>query len=139
MDFPNAFVGKKSQPTTHEIKAALGPAAVPWDELIAWLTGLGLHCNEWQSISPKYGWSLRPKLKERTILYMGPCESCFRVSFALSDKAVAAARASNLPKDLISEIAGARRYAEGTGVRIIVKKSGDLAPVRKLAEIKLSS
>lgn len=91
------------------------------------------------SVSPKYGWSLRPLLKKRTILWMGPCQDCFRVSFALGDKAVAAARASELPKALLEEIASARRYAEGTPVRLIIKSADDLAPVRTLVEIKLQN
>jgi len=139
MDLPNAFVGKKSQPTSKEVAAALGPAAVAWNELTAWLTAQGIACKEWQSISPKYGWSLRPKLKARTILYLSPCERCLRVSFVLSDKAVAAARARALPKNLLAEIAQARRYAEGTGVRLIVKEPGDLASIRELVSIKLAS
>ena len=91
------------------------------------------------SVSPKYGWSLRPLLKKRTILWMGPCQDCFRVSFALGDKAVAAARASELPKALLEQIASARRYAEGTPVRLIIKSADDLAPVRTLVEIKLQN
>ena len=61
------------------------------------------------------------------------------VSFVLGDKAVAAARASDLPKSLIKKIAEARRYAEGTGVRLIVHQPEDLASIRKLVEIKLKN
>ena len=70
---------------------------------------------------------------------MGPCASCFRVSLVLGDRAVAAARASDLPKTLLKEIAGARRYAEGTGIRLLIKTAEDLAPVRTLVEIKLQN
>ncbi len=101
-----------------------------------WLESQGIAVGEWKSVSPKYGWGLRPALDKRTIFYLGPCQGCFRVSFVLGDKAVAALRASDLPKSLIKEIASAKRYVEGTGVRLFVSSNKDLAPVRKLVEIK---
>jgi hypothetical protein len=139
MDLPNAFVGSKTPPTEKQVAATLGPSSAAWKELISWLNAQDIAAKEWKSVSPKYGWALRPALKARTILYLGPCQDCFRVSFVLGDKAVAAARAGNLPKSLLKEIAGAKRYAEGTGVRLIVRNSDDLASVRKLVEIKLAN
>lgn len=139
MDLPNAFVGRKTPPTEKEVAETLGPAAALWTELIDWLAGQGIAAGDWRSVSPKYGWGLRPTLKKRTILYLGPCDGCFRVSFVLGDKAVAAANASELPKSVLKEIAGARRYAEGTGVALFVRKAADLAPIRKLVAIKLKN
>jgi hypothetical protein len=52
---------------------------------------------------------------------------------------VATAGASGLPKAVPKEIAGARRYAEGTGIRLLVKTIEDLAPVCTLVEIKLQN
>jgi hypothetical protein len=78
-------------------------------------------------------------LKNRNILYMGPCQGCFRVSFVFGDRAVAAARASGLPKDVLKEIAAARRYAEGTGVRALVNTTEDLDSICKLVEINLQN
>ena len=139
MDFPNAFIGRKTQPTAKDLAATLGDSQDAWKELIGWLTAKGISAKEWHSISPKYGWALRPKLKSRNILYMGPCDGCFRVSLVLGDRAVAAARASDLPKAVLKEIAGAKRYAEGTGIRLLVNSADDLAPIRTLVEIKLEN
>jgi hypothetical protein len=140
MDLPNAFIGEISPPTDKEVAAKLGPASTTWKELIAWLAGKGIACGEWKSVSPtKYGWALRPSIKKRTILYLGPCEDCFRVSFVLGDRAVTTARASDLPMSLLKEISEARRYAEGSGVRLMIRKPEDLASVRKLVEIKLAN
>lgn len=139
MDFPNAFIGRKTQPSAKDLTAALGDSVEAWKELTVWLISGGISVNEWHSISPKYGWSLRPKLKSRNILYLGPCVGCFRVSFVLGDRAVAAALASDLPKPILEEIAGAKRYAEGTGVRLLVKTPEDLAAIRTLVEIKLEN
>ncbi|HVN94040.1 MAG TPA: DUF3788 family protein [Terracidiphilus sp.] len=140
MDLPNAFIGQTNPPSEKEIASTLGHAVDSWTELIAWLEKKGIAIGDWHSISPqKYGWGLRPSLKKRTILYLGPCEGCFRTSFVLGDKAVAAALASGLPKTILTEISEARRYAEGTGIRVMVRKPGDLAAVRKLVEIKLAN
>ncbi|MGA2570841.1 MAG: DUF3788 domain-containing protein [Terracidiphilus sp.] len=139
MDIQNAFVGSKTPPTEKEVAEALRETGSLWKELIDWLAGQSIVAKEWKSPSPKFGWGLRPALKKRTILYLGPCEGCFRVAFVLGDRAVAAARSSDLPKSVLKQIAAARRYAEGTGIRLFVRKPADLAPIRKLVEIKLSN
>jgi hypothetical protein len=82
---------------------------------------------------------LRLKRKDRAIVYLSPCQDCFRASFALGDKAVKAARQSGLPAPVITIIDEAKRYAEGTGVRLDVKTAKDAAAVKKLAKIKLDN
>ena len=139
MDSPNAFIGKATQPTATEIAAALGKATELWNQLIDWLTEQGATVQEWSSVSPKYGWSLKLKVKKRTIIYLGPSQGCFRISFALGDKAIAAARASALPKNVLKIINEAPRYAEGTGVRMVVKSAKDLPSIKKLALIKMAN
>jgi hypothetical protein len=137
MDIPNAFIGAKAPPSDKQLVKKFGSATGAWKELIDWLKEQGITCTEWKSSSPKYGWSLPAALKTRRIVYLSPCEGCFRASFVLGDRAVVAASASDLPEAMLKEIAGAKRYAEGTGVRLIVRKPEDLAAVRKLIEIKL--
>lgn len=51
MDFPNAFIGKKTQPARQELLAKLGASAATWNELTAWLANHGIACKEWESIS----------------------------------------------------------------------------------------
>ena len=138
MTFRNAFIGHEKQPTPREL-AALGIAQPLWDQLVAELTAnLKLTCES-NSYSIKAGWSLRLKRDTRNIVYLSPSRGGFMASFALGDKAIAAARASELPKRVLKLIAGAKKYAEGTAVRIEVRGTEDLAVVKKLAEIKLKS
>jgi hypothetical protein len=140
MDVPNAFIGHRVQPGVEEVANVLGAAASLWDDTIHWLeTEEHVPDQEWKSSSPRYGWSLRMKAKDRTIIYLGPCKNCFRASFVLGDKAVAAALKAHLPKRVTDAILGARRYAEGTGVALIVRRASDLAPIRRLVEIKLAN
>jgi hypothetical protein len=136
---PNAFIDKPKKPTAAELTAALGPAKALWDQLLAGLADeLNLTIQEWNSYSRKAGWSLRLKLKERNILYLTPRQGCFFVSFALGDKAVQAARQSVLPPSVIKIINDAKRYAEGTGVRMEMKKPKDIEIAKQLAAIKLA-
>ena len=124
---PNAFIDKPKKPTAAELTAALGPSKALWDQLLAVLADEhNLTVQEWNSYSRKAGWSLRLKLKDRNILYLTPCQGCFFVSFALGDKAVQAARQSGLPQSVIKTINEARRYAEGTGIRMEMKKPKDV-------------
>jgi hypothetical protein len=135
----NAFIGRIVQPTADEVSAALGPKANLWNELVDWLAKQGAAEQEWKSSSAKYGWSLLLKKKNRTILYMAPCDGCFRASLVLGDRAVAAARQSDLSSSARKLLDEAPRYAEGTGLRFIVKSLKDLASIRKLALIKLAN
>jgi hypothetical protein len=139
MEPANALIGKAAQPTETEVAAALGSTAELWNQLLDWLAEQGIVEQEWSSYSQKAGWSLRLKLKKRTIVYLSPCDGCFRVSFALGDRAVAAARQGGLSKSVLQLLDDAPRYAEGTGVRLMVKAPRDMAAIRKLALIKLAN
>jgi len=138
---PNAFIGKSEMPTDDDLAAELGRSAKAlWDRLLAGLAERhNIVTQEWNSYSPKAGWSLRLKRDKRAILYLSPCRGCFRASFALGGKAVEAARGSGLPQRVIQIIDSAKRYAEGTGVRIEVNGPADIAVALKLAAIKLAN
>jgi len=140
MEVPNAFIGKKVQPTADELSNALGPTATLWNQLVDWFAA-DQHVveQEWKPSSAKWGWTLLLKLKKRRIAYLAPCAGCFRVSFVLGDRAVAAARQSGLPKSVLNLLDAAPRYAEGTGLRLLVKGTKDLGPIRKLAIVKLEN
>jgi len=132
---PNAFVGKKTKPTSRELAEELGPALPLWQKLI---TDLKL-TPEWNSYSPRAGWSLKLKQKSRTILYLGPCHGCFRAAFVLGDKAIAAAKVSALPESALKLVCGGTKYAEGTAVRLEHVRAEDIEVIQKLAAIKMSN
>jgi len=140
VDIPNFFIGKTEEPTADEVSAALGSSATIWSQLVDWLAKeQGVAVQEWKSVSPKYGWSLRLKLKKRTIVHLSPCRGCFRVVFILGDRALQSARQSNLPKSVAKVVEDAPRYVEGTGVRLTVKGTKNLAAIRKLVLVKLAN
>jgi len=136
----NAFIGKAQKPTDAELAAALGPAKATWDQLLAELAQEhGVNIHEWKCYSPKWGWSLRAKRKARTIIWLSPSESCFTVLFILGGKAMQAARQSRLSQRVVKAMNDAPKYPEGTGVRLRVKSSRDIATLKKLALIKLEN
>jgi hypothetical protein len=139
METVNAFIGNTTRPTETEVAAALGATAGLWKQLVEWMAEQGAGESEWNSSGAKYGWALRLKVKKRNIVYLGPCDGCFRVAFVLGERAVAAARKSDLAKSTLKIIDEAPRYAEGTGVRLMVKAEKDLAAVKKLALIKMAN
>jgi hypothetical protein len=140
MEASNAFIDQTAQPTSTQITAALGESTALWRQLIDWLVKeQGIDEQEWKSLAPKYGWSLRMKVKKRTVVYLGPCSDCFRASFVLGEKAVAAARRAALPKNVLTAIDEARHYAEGTGLQLIVHRTSDLPAIQRLVEIKLAN
>jgi Protein of unknown function (DUF3788) len=136
----NAFIGKPKPPTDKELSAALGPAKSLWDQLLTELADeLKLPAREWNSYSQKGGWALRVKRGDRVILYLAPFQGAFRASFALGEKAVQAAKAGGLPKPLLKIIEKAKKYAEGTALRIDVNTPEDIEVVKKSATAKVEN
>lgn len=136
----NAFINKQKQPTDAELAAALGPAKAVWVQLLADLDkDHGVNLHEWKCHSLKWGWSLRVKRKQRTIVWLSPRVGCFEVLFILGDKAMRALREIKLPQRVIKVLDEAPKYPEGTGVRLEVKSSRDIAALKKLAAVKLAN
>jgi len=130
----SAFDDKAQEPTPDQLRTVLGKAYRPWIEL------LGLIDDRIDPTATvckfSTGWSLRVLHKDRVIVYLIPQENQFLASFALGERAVAAARAARLSASVLRLIEGAPRYAEGRGVRIPVRGSRQLATLARLAQIK---
>ncbi|MGD0546512.1 MAG: DUF3788 domain-containing protein [Terracidiphilus sp.] len=139
MENPNAFIGLAVQPTAEELASALGPTVALWRQLIDWLAEQKVVDQEWRSSGKKYGWYLRLKVTKRNIIYLSPSNGCFRVAFIFGDKAMVAARQSDLSKSTLKLLDEAPRYPEGTGLRLMAESSSDLVEIRKLALIKLAN
>jgi hypothetical protein len=165
---PNAFIGKKQQPTDAELAAALGPAKPLWDQVVSALMSENPELvPEWKCSSPKLGWGLRLQRKKRNIVHFSPCAGSFRVGFIFGEKALEAVREEFripprakagpstrtrgahrvLAQDdmewgprlrILDLIATAPKYAEGTGIRIQVTPK-DVPAICKLARIKASN
>lgn len=137
---PNAFIGRTEKPTDADLSIALGLAKSVWDGLVTDMAAQhGVATKEWKSYSPKAGWALSLIRGKRTILRLAPLEGCFEVGFILGDKALSAARESGLSARGLRAIEQAKRYPEGTGVRLLVKGPRDIPTIKKLAVLKLEN
>jgi len=94
---------------------------------------------DWGYSGKKWGWTLRLKQKKRTILYMTPRGDHFVAGFALGQKAVDAAHASDISQSRLDMIDGSQKYAEGRAVRIDVRVADDVRDVIKIAAIKMGN
>jgi len=140
METENAFAGQAEKPTSQELSAALGPRFDLWNRLVDVMAQeYRVTDQEWTSYSTKYGWSLRLKQKKRNILYMSPFRGNFQVSLVLGDRAMTAVKEARFPKNVAALIKDAKRYPEGTGVRLVPRRLTDLASIRKLVAIKLAN
>jgi hypothetical protein len=137
---PNAFAGQAKQPTERQLALLLGQTNVLWHGLVADLKReLKLDAEEWNTYSVKAGWSYRLKLKKRNIVYLGPRTGCFQAAFILGEMAVAAERKSKIPIRIQKIIDEAKRYPEGTAIRIEVHTAQDANVVKLLAKIKVEN
>ena len=136
----NAFAGKATPPSPKQLAQKLGPTKDLWNQLVKEISSeCGITEKEWNSYSPKAGWSLRLKHKKRNIVYLVPCDGCFRVAFILGDRAIKVAKAAEFPTKFTKLIAEAPRYPEGSAIRFEVTTPDDLEIVRRLAKIKLGN
>jgi hypothetical protein len=136
----SAFDDKSNKPGAGELKRMLGRTSTHWDDLKTHLAAEYAPLDEtWNFAGANWGWSLRLKQKKRTILYMTPRKGHFLVGFVLGEKAVRAARDSDLPDSILTTIDEARKYAEGRGVRIEIRNKKILEVTKKLAAIKMAN
>jgi hypothetical protein len=133
----SAFSDRSRAPTDRDLRQVLGKAHEPWARLLA---VLGEHIDpmthEWGYAGARYGWSLRVRRKDRVIVYMTPQAGQFLASFALGEKAVAAARTARLPATVLTAIDAAPKYAEGRGVRLEIRSVRQVPSVVRLAQVK---
>jgi hypothetical protein len=136
----SAFDDKAKEPTRQRLKVTLGRSSAHWDDLMAYIASEYAPLDsKWNFAGAAWGWSLRLRQKKRTVLYMTPYKKYFYVGFVLGEKAVKAARRSDLPDTVLSLIDQAKKYAEGRAIRLEVRSKKDLESVKTLADIKMAN
>jgi hypothetical protein len=137
---PNPFVDSPHPPEPADIRQVLGRSAAAWDTL---RTGISEHFGQvtenWAVPAKKYGWSLRLKLKKRTILHLGPRSKHFTVAIILGERAVAAVRKSDLAPEVIEMVEHATGYTEGRVIRFEIRSKKETEVVEALAKIKMEN
>ena len=122
------------------LQIALGSSYKYWEQVQSILNEkYGKIRSEWKYYGTKSGWTLKMMLKERNLFFFGPCDKFFRIAFVFGDKAVKAIENSDLPDALIQEVKNAKKYMEGRGLRIEVKKKKQIEDIIKLTAIKVNN
>jgi hypothetical protein len=135
----SAFADKDQPPTDASLAAMLGASAKAWGDLVAHVEGTWPPIErEWAFAGAKFGWSLRLRFKKRVVVYLTPGEGCYLVGVVLGDRAVATAREAGLPPAVRAQLDQARRYAEGTGLRLEVRRVADLKAIKTLLAAKMA-
>lgn len=133
----SALTERSHEPTDEDLRNVLGKAYEVWIGLIDGVgERIGPISPTWGFTSKSTGWGLRLRQKDRIILYMTPQTGKFLVSFALGERAVAAAQLRGLSSTLLKAIDTAPRYAEGRGLRLEVSSKRQVRDLTALAEIK---
>ena len=134
------FEDKDTIPDNKMLAKALGKSNRLWQDVKKHLKAeYGELIEDWKFYGQKSGWILKTLRKKRNLFFFIPLEGSFQVSFVFGDKAVAAVEKSDLPKELITELKDARKYAEGRGLRIDVKNSAGVENVKKLVKINVNN
>lgn len=136
----SVFDDKSKEPTSSELDKALGQTATLLKNIEQHLLDqFGELTHEWKFYSKKAGWTLALAHKDRRVLHLIPQSGLFTVVFTLGKRAVSASQESSLPKEILSAIENAREYAEGRSIRFDVITTKDVAVVKQLVAIKMSS
>jgi len=134
------FLDKSVKPTNEMLSGALGQSYKYWEEIKNTLENqYGALIEEWKYYSATSGWTLKLLLKKRNLFFFAPCEKYFRLAFIFGDKAVSAVEKSDLPVKVVQELKNAKRYVEGRGLRLEVKKKTDIKNIITLVAIKINN
>ena len=140
IELPNAFVGRTTPPDGADLAAAMGDSFPVWNRFLGQLDAdLDAKILEWRCYSPKWGWALRVKRRKRTIVWLGPANGAFNVTFVLGDKAVRAAQTAGLSRALLKKVNEAKKYPEGRAVRFVMRSKRGLPSLMQIARIKVAN
>ena len=133
------FPDKTRPPTDDEFTRALGRGAVQWTAFEQAVSERhGPLTFEWKHYGARAGWTRKVLRGARNLCFVSVRRGYFVAAFVMGDAAVAAAAQSTLPREIIDVLAGARRYAEGRGVRVEVRTRADVAHAVALVAIKVA-
>jgi Protein of unknown function (DUF3788) len=133
------FWDKTKKPDQKGLMNALAKSYYLWQDILKMVYFKYPNAeSEWNFPGQKYGWSYRMKDKKRAILYLLPGDKEFRVAFVFGQKAYEKIMNSNISKQIKLDLESAKIYAEGRGIRIVVKNKKILKDISQLIDIKLA-
>ncbi len=133
------FSEKNKKPGGDDLKVALGDSLNLWLEIYQFVhEKYPAASDEWNYAGDKYGWSFRVKDKKRAIVYLLPRDKYFKVAFVFGQQAFDEIMKAKVSENIKTELAEAKVYAEGRGIRIDVVDNKVVKDIKILVEIKLA-
>jgi len=121
-------------PTGAELKAALGKSAGLWSAIVDAVAKVYPPLEqEWRPSKLEFGRMCLLRQKERTLVYLIPMAGQMLAGVVLGQRAYELAMASALAEAIKKMLSDAKPYAEGRGIRFVVKTEADVAEVVTLA------
>lgn len=139
MDDISIFQNKLTKPIDQDLVDNLDSTYTLWFQLHDFVFEMypnGL--AEWNYSGKKYGWNYRIRDKKRAIIYLLPRDKYFKVAFVFGQKATDTIMLSAVSRKIKNELARAKKYAEGRGIRIDINDESKISDIKKLIEIKLA-
>ena len=123
-------------PSESEMAAVLGEAHPEFQALLARRPET---TAEWRLYSKKSNWLLKVSQGKRTLFYARPDSGKLKVTVLLGERAVEAALAGQVSKQLHADIRETKPFPEGRPVSVWIKRPVDLAKVEQLISVKLAA
>lgn len=134
------FTDKNAKPTAADLEKALAHTYPIWNDLEEFtLANYPKAICEWNYAGDTYGWNYRMKDKKRALIYFLPRDKFFKIAFVFGEKALTQIYESDISEAIKTELRNAKKYAEGTGIRIEVKESSVVADIQKLLKFKIAN
>jgi len=133
------FTDKKIIPVDDDLHVALGNSYEIWQQLTGYVhLKYPAAIDMWNYSGDKYGWSFRIKDKKRVIVYLLPRDRFFKVVMVFGQKATDIIMNSPVNQAIKKELASAKVYVEGRGIRLDILNETILNDLKTLIDIKIS-
>lgn len=132
------FRDEQILPDEQKLKKVLGKSHDLLKDILKHISvNYGSIVFEWKFYSKTSGWTRKNLLGKRNLFFFTPMNNKFRVTFIFGEKAIEKIMKSRLPEKFKQELLATKRYAEGRGISLFVKKKSDVELILKLVEIKM--
>lgn len=133
------FTDPNQEPNQEAVQQELGNLYELWLQLETYTLAKSLKSKGIWVYSKSFGWSYQIKDPKRVVVYLLPRAGYFKVALVFGPKAYGTIQQSAIHPDILAELAQAKVYAEGRGIRIAVTDREVVQDLIQLVAIKIES